>query len=514
MMQRGCRHLRCSWYNIVMVKKQTLPDIDLAKPLFKWGPIDASMLLITFPTIALCTGAKGRDAYRWPDAYGYLDKEKFVWLNDLATLMRISENFTRSTILKRGREKTFLRFWRSTTKSLLEVFREIDRADLSALSDVQLITLYIKLKEAYSAYWIPAGTLEFINLALEQWLRGALEVIITDTEERNRALNVLSAPVDLTFYRQEEKKLIEIGRLPRPEQKTALQRHTRKYFWMYNSYLEAKALDANYFAQELRRVERDGTQTVYWGITTAKQRIRKEKNVLVQKYRLNSSVRQTVRLLERYTIWQDIRKKENFLGNHYVYLLLRAIAKRKKVSVRLARQLMPNELTEFVRMKSVARWESVMQKRLSQPTVLAFVGKRQRILSRSETQIFLRQYHASQIQHQSAVLQGIVASGGKSKYFRGIARIVRSSKEIQRVGNGEILVTGMTAPDYVVGMKRAGAVITDQGGLTCHAAIVSRELGIPCIVGTKFATKVIKDGDTVEIHAGRGIVKIVAAKAQ
>lgn len=494
-----------------MTKSRRLPDVNLSQPLFKWGPIDASMLLILFPATAMCFEKRSLHAYRWPDAYGYLDKEKFVWLNDLATLMRISEHFTRSRILKQGQEKKFLVFWRSTTKRLFDVFREIDRVDLLVLSDVQLTTLYKKLKDAYSAYWVPAGTLEFINLALEQWLRDVLESVITNTEERNRALNILSAPVDLTFYRQEEKELIEIGRLPKASQKAALERHARKYFWMYNSYLEAKVLTAEYFAEELRRLQKEGTHKVYRDSTTSKQRIQKEKNALVQKYRLSNSVRQTVRLLERYTIWQDIRKKENFLGDHYVYLLLTEIARRKKVSVKRVRQLMPNELMEFAKTKNPARWKSVMQKRLSQPTVLAFVGKRQRILSRSETQLFLRQYHASQANHQSAVLQGIVASGGKSKYFRGIARIVHSSKEIIRVGTGEILVTGMTAPDYVVGMKRAGAVITDQGGLTCHAAIVSRELGIPCIVGTKFATKVIKDGDTVEIHGGRGIIKIVPA---
>jgi len=58
-------------------------------------------------------------------------------------------------------------------------------------------------------------------------------------------------------------------------------------------------------------------------------------------------------------------------------------------------------------------------------------------------------------------------------------------------------------------MKEAGAIITDEGGITCHAAIVSRELGIPCIIGTKIATKVLKDGDIVEVDAGKGVVKII-----
>jgi len=58
-------------------------------------------------------------------------------------------------------------------------------------------------------------------------------------------------------------------------------------------------------------------------------------------------------------------------------------------------------------------------------------------------------------------------------------------------------------------MKKAGAIVTDEGGITCHAAIVSRELGIPCVVGTKIVTKVFKDGDLVEVDANKGLVKKV-----
>ena len=72
---------------------------------------------------------------------------------------------------------------------------------------------------------------------------------------------------------------------------------------------------------------------------------------------------------------------------------------------------------------------------------------------------------------------------------------------------GDILVTGMTSPDYIVVMKRAAAIVTDAGGMTQHAAVVSRELGVPCIVGTKVATQVFKDGELVEVDTEKGTVK-------
>ena len=67
----------------------------------------------------------------------------------------------------------------------------------------------------------------------------------------------------------------------------------------------------------------------------------------------------------------------------------------------------------------------------------------------------------------------------------------------------------MTRPEFVQAMKKAVAVVTDEGGITCHAAIVSRELNIPCIIGTKIATQVLNNGDLVEVNANHGIVKIL-----
>ena len=78
-----------------------------------------------------------------------------------------------------------------------------------------------------------------------------------------------------------------------------------------------------------------------------------------------------------------------------------------------------------------------------------------------------------------------------------------------KINQGDILVTGMTDPNAVPLMKKAGAIITDAGGMLCHAAIVSRELEIPCIVGTKIATQVLKNGMQVEVDANMGVIRIL-----
>lgn len=105
----------------------------------------------------------------------------------------------------------------------------------------------------------------------------------------------------------------------------------------------------------------------------------------------------------------------------------------------------------------------------------------------------------------SNVLSGTVACRGK--IVRGQIKKIFNSFEVSNFKVGEILVTPMTSPEYLPIMKKAKAIITDEGGLTCHAAITSRELGLPCIIGTKNATKIFKDGDIVEVDANKGIVR-------
>ncbi|MBI4738166.1 phosphoenolpyruvate synthase [Candidatus Woesearchaeota archaeon] len=101
------------------------------------------------------------------------------------------------------------------------------------------------------------------------------------------------------------------------------------------------------------------------------------------------------------------------------------------------------------------------------------------------------------------ILHGDSASPGVAS---GGVVIVHDPSELGKIKKGDVLVTTMTTPDMVPAMERAAAIVTDEGGMTCHAAIVSREMGIPCIVGTETATTTLSDGLMITVHATRGIV--------
>ncbi len=107
------------------------------------------------------------------------------------------------------------------------------------------------------------------------------------------------------------------------------------------------------------------------------------------------------------------------------------------------------------------------------------------------------------------ILEGLGASPG---VVSGHVKIVHSRDELDKVLEGDILVTKMTEPDMVPAMKRSAAIVTDEGGMTCHAAIVSRELGTPAVVGTREATKTLQDGQVITVDGEKGHVLLGALK--
>jgi pyruvate,water dikinase len=115
------------------------------------------------------------------------------------------------------------------------------------------------------------------------------------------------------------------------------------------------------------------------------------------------------------------------------------------------------------------------------------------------------------VKERNILVKGLPASPGTAV---GAVVIIKDSSELGKIKEGDILVTKMTTPDMVPGMKKAKAIVTDEGGLTCQAAIVSRELGIPCIVGSGKATEVLKDGDEITVDASTGVVYEGAVKIE
>ena len=96
--------------------------------------------------------------------------------------------------------------------------------------------------------------------------------------------------------------------------------------------------------------------------------------------------------------------------------------------------------------------------------------------------------------------------------YKGRVRVIERFEDFRKIKKGEVLVAPITRPAYNIYIRKAGAIVVDEGAILSHASILARELKIPCIIGTKIATKVLKNGDLVEVDADKGIVKIIKEK--
>lgn len=211
-------------------------------------------------------------------------------------------------------------------------------------------------------------------------------------------------------------------------------------------------------------------------------------NKLIKNVRIISALRQRQRDVINQIIYspgpfdkysKEISRRFNKDINHLSYKEVMLLLRGKKVSRRKQK---------FVIVGKSSNWEDI-------------IG--------SKAQILFKQLLP--FDNNVKELKGTIANKG---YYKGRVRKIDFSlrtdfqKAIINMQKGEVLISGSTGPEMILACKKAGAIVTEEGGTLSHAAIVSRELGIPCIIGTKIATKVFKTGDLIEVDANKGVVKI------
>ena len=181
----------------------------------------------------------------------------------------------------------------------------------------------------------------------------------------------------------------------------------------------------------------------------------------------------------------------------------------KNETVKLREERAKKQVLDTYELKRLAQYARMLEEHYDKPQDIEFAIDKTGIYivqSRPITTIFKK---AESEVHGKVLLSGLGASPGVAS---GIVKIVHKLSDLEKVQEGDVLVAEMTNPDMVVSMQKASAIITDEGGVTSHAAIVSREMGIPAVVGTGEATKKLKDGETVTVDGNTG--KVVEGKGE
>lgn len=289
--------------------------------------------------------------------------------------------------------------------------------------------------------------------------------------------------------------------------KEAITKHHEKWHWMPFDYL-GPSYGVDYYLQVWSGLLRQGVNPDK-EIRDKQQRpekVRQRRERLIKDLSIGDEDRKLFDIGADIVFLKGYRKDRTFFGFFVLDKILKEMAKRLFLSLNQMHLLAPWELEDtFLKGKEVDLND--LNKRLKLSIISRSHGKTE-ILTGEEAKKFFESKNIKKIKIDKNIkeLVGTTASAGQAK---GNVKIVNVPAEMGKMEEGDVMVAHTTYPSLVPAMRKASAIITEDGGITCHAAIISRELGTPCIVGIKIATQVLQDGMKVTVNADEGLVKIL-----
>lgn len=335
--------------------------------------------------------------------------------------------------------------------------------------------------DAYEAY-APAILLVWrAEEPTEKHIRQLLSKKLSE-KETNKLLDTLNVPFEDNYHVQEEYDLV---------QTTDLEKHVKKYEWLKARYGSLDAYTVEEAKERLAEIDKDiflasyeeRKEKVRTAITRAKGILGEHATIvdLMQYIVYYRTQRSDVLNRAQYTFASELKKQADKYNVSYEQLL------------HVIRTEIPEKIPTTEELDVRIKAHAVVY---DEAGLSCVVGQKL-----EEIQKLLHEDLGD-----VSELSGAIAYKG---IVTGTVRLVFDTEDFDKVEKGSILITSMTNPHMMPIMKKAAAFVTDEGGITCHAAIISREMKKPCIIGTKHATKIFKDGDVVEVDAERGIVKKV-----
>lgn len=289
---------------------------------------------------------------------------------------------------------------------------------------------------------------------------------------------------------------------------TLLQRHAETYFFIHNNYAKVNHPDANYFLAAIKQDREKGiiaSQKLH-ELQVAHQKALERKQKLIEEFQLGREERLLLEIADRFSWQQDERKKTMMMTNHYLEIILKELSRRTGIKEEMLQWSCFDEI-ENVLLHGM-RYDEEWKRRKEHCAVVQTEDGYEILSGASAKEVYDVLFPPRE---QVVSLNGMVASRG---HARGRVKVLQKWDDVADMPQGAILVASMTRPEMVPAMQKAGAIVTNEGGITSHAAIISRELGIPCIIGTKRATEILKDGDDVDVDALIGVVTILSRSSK
>lgn len=390
-----------------------------------------------------------------------------------------------------------------------EFYQKIWNKDFSKESNEDLASLY---RELYNHLGMLFGFLNSTGREVLQPIEKILTDEISKLKENNLdLLSLLTKPDEIDDIKEERlawyQLLLTTKMNPTDEN---ILRHALEFCWMFPDELSTNTA-VNFFKERMAQenINEDTVKKQIAEINTKHRIFLEQKHALLVD---KSEALQTASSILSKLTYARMQVKIFYGVNFVAHTFINEIAKRiGELPTNIIYQYSLEDVQHSLSL-SQALSSSELQARQEAKLLLIESGKLINLYGKEA------QNKASELLKTQESIQEITefkASIANKGFIRGRVKIVPMS-DIESLKmssiaftDGDILVTTMTQPNMVPLAKRASAIITDQGGITCHAAIISRELGKPCLIGAQIATKVLKDGDMVEVDANNGIVRIL-----
>ena len=389
-------------------------------------------------------------------------------------------------------------------RKIEKLCRKISQMNLRNVSDNFLSSFY----EKYADLTYRAGAYVCLPLSIESILEKNLKEIaekyFTD-ENQEKVFQLLATPIKAGTAEKEELSLLKIAALPRAQRKELIRKHLYEYAWIKNNSFVGAFMTKDDIQSRLKALGKDEAKKRIREYVKKQAGIRRLIKAYIKKIgQKDKKAKSLIETLQESIYHRSWRSERYYRNAEIIKNFFDEVSRRHKISENLIYYFSCDEMRDCLQRNSFKEFIPTAKERKNGYACIAHKGfvkiYEGKELSYLKSKIRLREIAAgNEIKGQAAFL-------GKVK---GIAVVVKNKSELSKVSKGAILVSPSTTVDYVPALKHVKAIVTEEGGVLSHASVISRELHIPCIIGTKIATDVIKDGDLVEVDAYKGVVKIL-----
>ena len=423
----------------------------------------------------------------------------------------------------------------STSTLFFKDSRYLKKLNLTKLTNQQLVKIFKKTLKYHSAsHGLGPSVTWIADVDKERVTKSLVKMVQDKIRQNNLKLSTpevftyLSTPSEISVIQKEERDFLKVAiniSRRRKVRETFVQsdldwlekelknvdkniygkilKHYKQYAYLPYQY-KGPPYSLTDFLGRWQALLREGTNPIRTldGIEVSQKKHSQKQSLLIKKLKLNIKERQLIKMSQRMICIKDYRKMALYHGMYCYQSFFKEAGKRLGLSFDQVRAMNYWEIPDALLKNKFDAHE--LNERLN--FCIAYIGtKKDHVYTGQSAKDFLKKISfEKRTVSSSQELTGTCACPGKVK---GIVKIINIPQEMCKMREGNILVAHNTNPNLVPAMKKAKALISVAGGLTCHAAIVARELKTPCLVGVTSATQVLKDGDKIEVDATKGVIR-------